>query len=549
MTPDTPDTPDTPTADTTAPVITLNGGSSLSLDVGDTFTDPGATATDNEDGSVNVTATGSVDTTTAGQYIITYTASDAAGNVASTALTVTVSSSVAAPKVVLDDGAAGSDWDLGLIAFDEANNWDTCENDGGEGCPSISWAVVNDSERGNVLEVTHGTNNKLAAIFPKTSTPYDMSAYAGGTIELDVKIISGDNNMTMKIDCVFPCTSADYQLGAVQGSDWVSLSVNVNDLVDQGLSLLTVDTGIVIWAKNHVSTVFRLDNVRWVANPEGPITGEGNTGGTISEWVKADPSIGYTTPAEYPGYTKIWSDEFNGTTINTDNWSFEIGNTDPVFGNVGWGNNELQYYREENAYLENGLLVIEARKENFEGLAYTSSRMKTMDKFSFQYGRIDIRAAVAEGKGLWSALWMMGQNWSQVGWPYCGELDIVDTIGGPGQESMIVNKAFWNNGGIGAPYDVASHGVEYDLADGETFSGTFHVFSLEWTEDSITWYVDDVESHSLNISNDDLREAFQQEFFLILNVAVGGDWPGRPVTATQFPRGMLVDYVRVFQQE
>jgi beta-glucanase (GH16 family) len=334
----------------------------------------------------------------------------------------------------------------------------------------------------------------------------------------------------------------------VEGDGWVSLSVNVNDLVDQGLSLLTVDTGIVIWASDHSSTVFRLDNVRWVANPDGPIVGEANTGGTISDWVKADKNSGYTTPAEYAGYTKIWSEEFDDASINTDNWTFEIGTTD-TFGNVGWGNNELQYYREENAYLEDGLLVIEAKKETYSGQAYTSSRMKTMDKFSFQYGRVDIRAAVAEGKGLWSALWMMGQNWSDEGWPYCGELDIIDTIGGPGNEGTVINKAFWNNGGIGSDYDVASHGTEYDLAGGETFSGTFHVFSLIWTENSITWYVDDVESHSLNISTDDLREAFQQEFFLIFNVAVGGDWPGAPVTATNFPRGMLVDYVRVFQPE
>lgn len=452
------------------------------------------------------------------------------------------------PKVVFDNGVAGTDWDLGLVAFDEDINWATCDNDGGEACPGISWAVVSDDERGDVLEVTHAETDKLAAIFTKTSTALDLSAYAGGTLEFDIKIISGDNNMTMKVDCVYPCTSGDYILGAVEGNGWVSLSVNVNDLVDQGLSLLTVDTGIVIWASDHSSTVFRLDNARWVANPDGPVVGEPNTGGTVSDWVKADKNIGYTTPEEYVGYTKVWSEEFDGASINTDNWTFEIGTTD-AFGNVGWGNNELQYYREENAYLEDGLLVIEAKKETFGGRAYTSSRMKTMDKFSFQYGRVDIRAAVAEGKGLWSALWMMGQNWSQEGWPYCGELDIVDTIGGPGQESMIVNKAFWNNGGIGSPYSVASHGTEYDLAGGETFSGTFHVFSLVWTENTITWYVDDVESHSLNIDNEDLREAFQQQFFLIFNVAVGGDWPGAPVTATNFPRGMLVDYVRVFQPE
>lgn len=434
------------------------------------------------------------------------------------------------------------------MAFDEGIQWATCENDGGDGCPSIDWAIVDDGERGNVLQITHAASDKLAAVFTKTSNPYDMSTYAGGTIEFDVKVMSGDNNLTMKIDCIYPCTSGDYVLGAVEGSDWVSLSVDVNDLVDNGLSLLIVDTGIVIWASNHNSTVFRVDNIRWVANPNGPNSGAGNTGGTISEWVKVDPSNGYSTPTEYSGYSKIWADEFDSTSLNTNDWTFEIGTTD-AFGNVGWGNNELQYYREENTYLENGLLVIEAKKETYNGRAYTSSRIKTMDKFSFQYGRVDIRAVVAEGKGLWSALWMMGQNWSQQGWPYCGELDIIDTIGGTGQEANVVHNIYWNDGGIGSAYSPANYGANHDLSGGETFSNTFHIFSIEWTEDSIIWYVDDVQTHSININSDDLREAFQQDFFFIFNVAVGGNWPGTPVTSTQFPRGMLVDYIRVFQQQ
>lgn len=534
-------------ADTIPPVITLNGAAEVSITEGTPYTEDGATATDAVDGTIDVVTSGTVGTQV-GSYTITYTATDLSGNSASLTRTVNVTAGVADPQVVYDNGAVDSAWDLGLMAFDEAIQWQTCENDGGEGCPSISWSVVNDVDRGDVLEVTHAPDAGLGAIFTKTSTPYDLSDYAGGTIEFDVKIISGDNNLTMKIDCIYSCTSGDYPLGAVEGSDWVSLSVDINDLVGNGLSLLTIDTGIVIWASDHDSTVFRIDNVRWVANPNGPTTGTGNTGGTISEWVKVDPNNGYSTPAEYPGYTKVWADEFNGTSLNTDDWTFEIGTTD-AFGNVGWGNNELQYYREENTYLENGLLVIEARKETYNGSAYTSSRIKTMDKFSFRFGRVDIRAAVAEGKGLWSALWMMGQNWSQEGWPYCGELDIIDTIGGIGQESNVVHNAYWNDGGIGSSYSPANYGNNYDLSGGETFSNTFHVFSIEWTEDSIIWYVDDVQSHAMNIDSDDLREAFQKDFFFIFNVAVGGNWPGTPVTNTQFPRGMLVDYIRVFQEQ
>ena len=219
----------------------------------------------------------------------------------------------------------------------------------------------------------------------------------------------------MKSECTYPCGSGDFGLGAVDGSDWVALSVDVNELVDQGLNLSAVDIGFAIWATDHDSTVFQVDNVRWVANPSGPSASSGNTGGTLSEWVKTDPSIGYQSAESYAGYTKVFSDEFDGTELNTDVWRFDIGT-----GSNGWGNNELEYYREENTSVENGLLVIEARKETFGGRAYTSSRIKTEDNFAFTYGRVDVRAVVAEGKGLWSAVWMLGQSFADISWPYSG---------------------------------------------------------------------------------------------------------------------------------
>lgn len=454
-----------------------------------------------------------------------------------------VDSSVAPDLAIIQNGAASAKWDTGIVIIDEAKGWDRCLTGDDATCPSTSWAVVSDAERGDVLQISHAAGAQLGFIITQTSTPYDLSAYAGGTIEFDVKIISGDNNLTMKAECTYPCTSGDYSLGTVEGSDWVSLSVNINDLVDQGLSLLAVDIGLAIWATNHDATVFQLDNARWVANPNGPNASAGNTGGTISEWVKADPSIGYQSAESYAGYTKIFSDEFDGTELNTDVWSYDIGT-----GSNGWGNNELEYYREENASVEDGLLVIEARKETFGGRGYTSSRIKTQDNFSFTYGRVDVRAVVAEGKGLWSAVWMLGQNFADVSWPYSGEIDIVDTIGGPGNEDTAVHNTYWNNGGLGASYSPASAGTNHQLSGGETYSDTFHVFSIEWTAEAIIWYVDDVQTHAITITDgSDLAEAFREDFFLILNVAVGGNWPGAPVTSTQFPRGMLVDYVRVFQ--
>ena len=535
-------------ADTSLPVITLAGDQTVSINVGGAWSDAGATAADTVDGEVAVTVTGVVDNGTAGVYTLTYTATDAAGNTASAARTVTVEDAdsgvtVADDLPIIQEGVTSIEWDTGLVIVDEAKGWGRCETGDDTTCPSASWSVVSDSERGDVLQISHAAGARLGFVIAQTSTPYNLSAYAGGTIEFDVKIISGDNKLTMKSECSYPCTSGDFSLGAVDGAGWDALSVNVNELVDQGLNLSGVDIGFAIWATDHDSTVFQVDNVRWVANPNGPNASSGNTGGTASDWVKTDPSIGYQSAESYPGYTKIFSDEFDGTELNTDMWRFDIGT-----GSNGWGNNELEYYREENASVENGLLVIEARKENFGGRSYTSSRIKTEDNFSFTYGRVDVRAVVAEGKGLWSAAWMLGQNFADISWPYSGEIDIVDTIGGPGNEDTAVHNVYYNNGGLDASYSPQSAGTEHKLSSGKTYSNSFHVFSIEWSADEIVWYVDDIRTHSVSIADgSDRAEAFRNDFFLILNVAVGGNWPGAPTTATQFPRGMLVDYVRVFQ--
>ncbi|MFK7906184.1 MAG: Calx-beta domain-containing protein, partial [Chitinophagales bacterium] len=136
------------------------------------------------------------------------------------------------------------------------------------------------------------------------------------------------------------------------------------------------------------------------------------------------PTTGYTTPMSYTGRTLVWNDEFEGSSLSS-NWTHEIGT-----GNSGWGNNELQYYRAENTTIQNGLLVIEAKKESFGGRAYTSSRLVTQGKQSFQYGRIDIRAAMPKGQGLWPALWMLGDSFATTGWPSCGEIDIMEMVGG-----------------------------------------------------------------------------------------------------------------------
>lgn len=243
---------------------------------------------------------------------------------------------------------------------------------------------------------------------------------------------------------------------------------------------------------------------------------------------------GYTTPESYAGWTLVWQDEFNGATINPANWKHELGAS-------GWGNNEWQNYTErtENSFISDGKLVIEAKKENYNGSQYTSARMITAGLQEFQYGRIDIRAKLPEGQGIWPALWMLGSNFTTVGWPKCGEIDIMEIIGN--KPSTLHGTIHWDNNG-----SYASYGNETTLSSGK-FSDEFHVFTLIWDEQQIKWLLDDVQYNVVDITPAGLSE-FHNEFFFIFNVAVGGNWPGYPDATTVFPQRMFVDYIRVFQQ-
>ncbi len=247
-----------------------------------------------------------------------------------------------------------------------------------------------------------------------------------------------------------------------------------------------------------------------------------------------NPSFeGYESPLEYEGYNLVWQDEFEANQLS-DDYTFEIG------GN-GWGNNESQYYRKENTRLEEGYLVIQAKKENFQGKEYTSSRIITEGKKEFQYGRFDIRARMPYGQGIWPAIWMLGSNFRNVGWPQCGEIDIMEMIGGQDRERTVHGTVHWesDNG-------YANYGHSKELSGG-TFADKFHVFSIIWDENSIEWLIDNQSYGSIDTTPAHLDE-FREEFFFIFNVAVGGNWPGYPDESTTFPQEMWIDYVRVFQQ-
>lgn len=525
-------------ADTQPPVISLIGDSEVTHEQGSNYIDAGASASDVVDGDVEVLISGDVDDEV-GEYTVTFTATDAADNSATQTRLVTVVSPDTPQAIslsVLDNGEADSAFDAGLNGQDSTNNWGTsCSQDGGAACPNLSWQIVADVDRGNVMQIAHSAAGQQAIFFVKTNSPMDLSAYSTGSIIFDIKTVSGDSNYTMKVDCVFPCTSGDKAIGSHGASGWETVTVPVAELVSAGLQLVSVDTGIVIWASAYTSTIFQLDNVRW----EGIDDGTGGTPlGGDDGWEIPNFS-GYQSATSYDGYSQVWSDEFDGSEVDENNWGYDIGGG-------GWGNKELEFYTNRNAYLTEGNLVIRANKENYGGREYTSSRLKTQSKQTVNYGRIDIRAVMPQGQGIWPALWMLGSNFPTVGWPHSGEIDIMEMIGGNGRENTVHGTAHWYNQ---SSNQNASYGGNYGLPSGETLSTNFHVFSIDWDSTSITWYLDNVQYHTMAINDSSSLAAFRKDFFFIFNVAVGGNWPLDPDASTVFPQRMVVDYVRVFQKD
>ena len=267
------------------------------------------------------------------------------------------------------------------------------------------------------------------------------------------------------------------------------------------------------------------------------IQGTGKAVGTIQNYGTYLPidGTGYAGATSYPGMSLVWSDEFISNTINSSNWSYDIGGS-------GWGNNELEYYTNssKNSYVTGGYLVIEARKEVKEANNYTSARMISKDKKTFTYGRIDFRAKLPKGQGIWPALWMLGNNIGTTAWPACGEIDMMELLGHEPQK--IYSTIHW-----GAAGGASTHiGDSYSLSS-QTFNDKFHVFSMQWDADKMSFLIDDILFFTANKSQVNGDYPFDKPFFFIMNVAVGGNWPGNPDATTVFPQRMIVDYVRVYQ--
>ena len=250
-------------------------------------------------------------------------------------------------------------------------------------------------------------------------------------------------------------------------------------------------------------------------------------------------ACGITGNNEEPRWTLVWSDEFEGPAgqlPNPANWVFDIG--------TDWGNQQLEFDtdRPENVSLDgNGNLAITARRESYRGSGYTSGRIKTKGLFEQAYGRFEARIQLPVGQGVWPAFWMLGADFDTVGWPDCGEIDIMEYRG---QEPSIVHgtvhgPGYSGGGGVTARYTLP----------GARFDTGFHEFAIEWSEEAIVWFVDGERFHVVDPADLPNRWVFDHPFFILLNVAVGGGFVGPPDESTAFPQSMLIDWVRVYRAE
>ena len=250
-----------------------------------------------------------------------------------------------------------------------------------------------------------------------------------------------------------------------------------------------------------------------------------------------------TNDWEIEGWNIVWQDEFDKDSLDLTKWSREIGGH-------GWGNNELQFYTDSdsNSYVENGNLTLKAQVVpqgigSSKGLRYYSSaRLRTYGKGDWKYGRIEVKAKVASGQGIWPAIWMLPTDWLFGGWPSSGEIDIMEHVG---YDLGVVHGSVHT--------EAYNHKINTQRSSARKIANVdteFHVYSIIWDKDKISFFIDDVQYFLFENDQQGNYKTwpFDQRFHLLINIAVGGDWPGNPDNSTNFPRKMLVDYVRVYEK-
>jgi beta-glucanase (GH16 family) len=263
-----------------------------------------------------------------------------------------------------------------------------------------------------------------------------------------------------------------------------------------------------------------------------------NSGGSV---YFDDLNLTQVAGAPYGGLNIVWDDEFNGPAINTNLWTYDLGNGG---SNPGWGNNELEYYtsRTNNAYVANGFLHLAARQESTNGFSYTSARLKSQGLFSWKYGRFEWRAQMPAGVGCWPALWLLGTNITSISWPGCGEIDVMENNGA---NPLAVQ---------GSLHSGSDETAVYNFINGDSAT-SFHTYTLDWTTNALLFYVDghlyENQAGWGSSTTNAYPFPFNQPFFLLMNLAVGGNYLGNPganaINASAvFPREMLLDYVRIY---
>jgi beta-glucanase (GH16 family) len=384
-----------------------------------------------------------------------------------------------------------------------------------------------------VYQAFNGSVNFSGIYQDNLSGPGAVYAADGWAYTLSPDVLAGQNRAWIEVTFRDACTNvlALYRsalittnaiaTGAFPKSSWIDLAVT--NQYDPAAGTITNSTVALV---APAGTSF----VRY------QITFQGDAAGNAGSVYFDDLNLARTGGEAQGNWNIVWSDEFNGSSVNTNIWTYDVGN------NGGWGNNELEYYTSsrQNSYVSNGFLHIVALRQLMDGYGYTSARMKTEGLYSAEYGRFEFRASLPAGAGFWPALWMLGANIDSVGWPGCGEIDVTENKG-----SALTNVQ-------GSLHSGSDETEIYTLPGGSVTN--FHIYVLEWTANAISWYVDGVRYETQTNWSDSLGAyptPFNQPFFILLNLAIGGNYLGNPSTDTinsnsTFPGQLVLDYVRLY---
>lgn len=349
-----------------------------------------------------------------------------------------------------------------------------------------------------------------------------------GKLEFEIKLDRSDFTSAV---------SFDYSVTGITAEPGVDfMQTSGQSTIDVGTSSIKIAVPILNDDMKEIDETLSLT----ISNPKNATIQSATAIGNIidNDESQLSDEDGYNTPTSYYGYSQVWNQDFSEATLDESIYNYEMGDGCPDI--CGWGNEELQNYTndEENIKLADGKLSITATQQDV--LSFKSARITTKDKVEIQYGRIDVRAKLPKGQGLWPAIWMLGANIDEVGWPACGEIDNMEFLGH--EVNKIHGTAHYGEQGAGSTFKTSTY------ASGDDYTEGYHVFTLIWELNKLTWYVDETKFHSLE--RKDIGSAqwrFNQPFFFIFNVAVGGRFPGNPDETTVFPQTMDIDYIRVFQ--